>query len=56
MPQKMKTDCFIAMVATELTKLAYKNGYHVVSPIIAQAIHESGWGAQCLPSIIITSE
>lgn len=48
MPQKMKTDCFIAMVAPELTKLAYKNGYHVVSPIIAQAIHESGWGSSML--------
>lgn len=48
MGQKMKTDCFISMVAPELTKLAYKNGYHVVSPIIAQAILESGWGSSML--------
>lgn len=48
MPQKMKTDCFISMVADKLTKLAYKNGYHVVSPIIAQSILESGWGSSTL--------
>ena len=48
MPQKMKTDCFISMVADKLTKLAYKNGYHVVSPIIAQSILESGWGSSML--------
>jgi flagellum-specific peptidoglycan hydrolase FlgJ len=36
------------MVADKLTKLAYKNGYHVVSPIIAQSILESGWGSSTL--------
>lgn len=43
MASKMKTDCFISMVAEKLLILAYRHGYHVCSPIIAQAIHESGW-------------
>lgn len=48
---KMKTDCFIAMVAPKLTLMAYKNGYRLVSPVIAQAILESGWGDSKLSEV-----
>ena len=51
MSSKMKTDCFISMVAEKLLMLAYKNGYHVCSPIIAQSILESGWGKSDLSDV-----
>lgn len=49
--EKMKSDCFIAMVAPLLVMLAFKNGYNVVSPVIAQAINESGWGSSSLAEV-----
>lgn len=51
MGQKMKTDCFIQMVGPKLLDLAYRNKYHVVSPVIAQAILESGWGSSMLADV-----
>ena len=47
----MKTDCFISMIAYKLVLLALKNGYNVVSPVIAQAINESGWGTSSLADV-----
>ncbi len=39
------------MIADKLVLLAFKNGYNVVSPVIAQAINESGWGTSKLVDV-----
>lgn len=39
---------YIDKIAAPIIKYAKQYGYHVVSPIIAQAIEESGWGKSSL--------
>lgn len=48
---------FIAEIAPIIRRLAKEYGYHVASPIIAQACIESAYGKSSLGyNIIITSE